>query len=101
MDLAFTDVRVPADHVVGAVNEGFKLAMWALEGGRVAIAAQALGIGQAALDEALRHVKSRHTFGKPIAEYEAIQFMLVRHGHRTGRARACSPTRRRRSSPTR
>lgn len=76
MDLAFTDVRVPADHVVGAVNEGFKLAMWALEGGRVAIAAQALGIGQAALDEALRHVKTRHTFGKPIAEYEAIQFML-------------------------
>jgi butyryl-CoA dehydrogenase len=76
MDLAFTDVRVPADHVVGAVNEGFKLAMWALEGGRVAIAAQALGIGQAALDEALRHVKLRHTFGKPLAEYEAIQFML-------------------------
>ena len=76
MDLSFIDVRVPADHVVGAVNDGFKLAMWALEGGRVGIAAQALGIGQAALDEALRHVKSRHTFGKPIAEYEAIQFML-------------------------
>lgn len=76
MDLAFIEVRVPADHVVGAVNEGFKLAMWALEGGRVAIAAQALGIGQAALDEALRHAKSRQTFGKPIAEYQAIQFML-------------------------
>lgn len=77
MDLTFTDVRVPADHVVGAVNEGFKVAMWALEGGRVAIAAQALGIGQAALDEALRHAKERHTFGKPIASYEAIQFMLA------------------------
>jgi butyryl-CoA dehydrogenase len=76
MDLTLTDVRVPADHMVGAVNEGFKLAMWALEGGRVGIAAQALGIGQAALDEALRHVKTRHTFGKPIAEYQAIQFML-------------------------
>jgi butyryl-CoA dehydrogenase len=76
MDLAFRDVRVPADHVVGPVNDGFKLAMWALEGGRVAIAAQALGIGQAALDEALRHVKARHTFGKPIGEYEALQFML-------------------------
>jgi alkylation response protein AidB-like acyl-CoA dehydrogenase len=76
MDLIFADVRVPADHMVGAVNEGFKLAMWALEGGRVGIAAQALGIGQAALDEALRHVKTRHTFGKPIADYEAIQFML-------------------------
>ncbi len=46
MDLSFTDVRVPADHVVGAVNDGFKVAMWALEGGRVAIAAQALGIGR-------------------------------------------------------
>jgi alkylation response protein AidB-like acyl-CoA dehydrogenase len=76
MDLSFTNVRVPADHVVGAVNDGFKVAMWALEGGRVAIAAQALGIGQAALDEALRHVKTRRTFGKPLAEYEAIQFML-------------------------
>ena len=76
MDLAFTDVRVPADCVVGAVNEGFKLAMWALEGGRVAIAAQALGIGQAALDEALNHARSRHTFGRPIADHQAIQFML-------------------------
>jgi butyryl-CoA dehydrogenase len=77
MDLTFTDVRVPASQVIGAVNEGFKVAMWALEGGRVAIAAQALGIGQAALDEALGHAKSRQTFGKPIAEYEAIQFMLA------------------------
>jgi alkylation response protein AidB-like acyl-CoA dehydrogenase len=77
MDLAFAGVRVPADHVIGAVNEGFKLAMWALEGGRVAIAAQALGIGEAALGEAIRHAKSRQTFGKPIAEYGAIQFMLA------------------------
>jgi len=77
MDLAFTGVRVPADQVVGAVNDGFKVAMWALEGGRVAIAAQALGIGEAALEEALRHAKARQTFGKPIAEYEAIQFMLA------------------------
>jgi butyryl-CoA dehydrogenase len=77
MDLSFADVRVPVDHAVGAVNDGFKVAMWALEGGRVAIAAQALGIGQAALDEALRHARTRHTFGRPIAEYEAIQFMLA------------------------
>jgi butyryl-CoA dehydrogenase len=77
MDLSFTNVKVPADQVVGAVNDGFKVAMWALEGGRVAIAAQALGIGRAALDEALRHAKTRQTFGKPLAEYEAIQFMLA------------------------
>lgn len=76
MDLAFSDVIVPAECVVGAVNDGFKMAMWALEGGRVAIAAQALGIGQAALDEALHHVRTRQTFGRPIADYEAIQFML-------------------------
>ena len=85
MDLSFMDVRVPADHVVGAVNEGFKLAMWALEGGRVAIAAQALGIGQAALDEALRHAKTRHTFGKPIAEYRGHPVHAGGHGDRTGR----------------
>ncbi len=77
MDLEFVDVLVPADHVLGAVNDGFKLAMWALEGGRVAIAAQALGIGQAALDEALRHVRARHTFGKALADHEAVQFMLA------------------------
>ena len=51
--------------------------MWALEGGRVAIAAQALGIGQAALDEAIAHAKHRETFGRPIASYEAIQWMLA------------------------
>jgi len=77
MDLSFAGVRVPAGHVVGAVNDGFKVAMWALEGGRVAIAAQALGIGDAALEEAIRHAKARQTFGKPIADYEAIQFMLA------------------------
>lgn len=77
MELVFNDVRVPADHVVGTINQGFKLAMWALEGGRVAIAAQALGIGQASLDEAIRYAKTRETFGKPIASYEAIQFMLA------------------------
>jgi butyryl-CoA dehydrogenase len=76
MDLAFTDVRVPSEQVLGPVNEGFKLAMWALEGGRVGIAAQALGIGQAALDAALHHVKTRYTFGKAIADYQAVQFML-------------------------
>jgi butyryl-CoA dehydrogenase len=51
--------------------------MWALEGGRVAIAAQALGIGHAALDEAIAHAKRRETFGQPIANYQAIQWMLA------------------------
>jgi butyryl-CoA dehydrogenase len=51
--------------------------MWALQGGRVAIAAQALGIGQAALDEAIAHAKTREQFGRPIADYEAIQWMIA------------------------
>ena len=53
MDLEFRDVRVDADALLGAPGDGFRIAMWALDGGRVAIAAQALGVGDAALDEAL------------------------------------------------
>jgi len=76
MDLAL-DVAVGAEHVLGAVDEGFPLAMWALQGGRVAIAAQALGIGGAALDQAIQHAKSREQFGQAIARFEAIQFMIA------------------------
>ena len=71
------DVLVGEDHVLGAVNGGFSLAMWALQGGRVAIAAQALGIGRAALDHAIAHAKSRQQFGRPISGFEAIQFMIA------------------------
>jgi butyryl-CoA dehydrogenase len=76
MDLDL-DVHVDVDHVLGAVDGGFPLAMWALQGGRVAIAAQALGIGRAALDQAIAHAKSRQQFGRPIATFEAIQFMIA------------------------
>ena len=72
LDLAVTD-----DQVLGHVDQGFELAMWALQGGRVAIAAQALGIGQAALDEAIAYAKQREQFGQPIANYQAIQWMLA------------------------
>jgi butyryl-CoA dehydrogenase len=72
LDLAVTD-----DQVLGHVDQGFELAMWALQGGRVAIAAQALGIGQAALDEAISYAKRREQFGQPIANYQAIQWMLA------------------------
>jgi butyryl-CoA dehydrogenase len=75
-DLDF-DVTVDEDAVLGPVDQGFRLAMWALQGGRVAIAAQALGIGQAALDEALAFAKRREVFGQPIASYQAIQWMLA------------------------
>jgi butyryl-CoA dehydrogenase len=76
MDLEF-DVEVDDSHVLGPVDQGFQLAMWALQGGRVAIAAQALGIGEAALAEAIRHAKAREQFGRPIANYQAIQWMLA------------------------
>ena len=77
MDLEFTNVSVGADALLGNSGEGFRLAMWALDGGRVAIAAQALGVGTAALDEALTHAKARHAFGQPIANYQAVQWMLA------------------------
>src|SRR5260221_2044299 len=76
MDLEF-DIEAGDDQVLGAVDQGFRLALWALQGGRVAIAAQALGIGQAALDQAIAHAKGRETFGQPIANYQAIQWMLA------------------------
>jgi butyryl-CoA dehydrogenase len=75
-DLDF-DVMVGEDAVLGPVDQGFRLAMWALQGGRVAIAAQALGIGEAALDEAIAYAKRREVFGQPIASYQAIQWMLA------------------------
>jgi alkylation response protein AidB-like acyl-CoA dehydrogenase len=76
MDLDL-DLTVPSDQLLGGVDEGFGLAMWALQGGRVAIAAQALGIGQAALDEAIAHARTREQFGRPIAQFEAIQWMIA------------------------
>jgi butyryl-CoA dehydrogenase len=76
MDLAL-DIEVTDDQVLGPVDQGFPLAMWALDGGRIGIAAQALGIGEAALAEAIRHAKVRRTFGRPIADHQAIQWMLA------------------------
>src|SRR5262249_13694685 len=77
MDLAFEDVRVDSSQLLGTPGKGFSIARWALDGGRVAIAAQALGVSQASLDEALAYAKRRHTFGQPIATYQAIQWMLA------------------------
>lgn len=76
-DLDLDGVRVPAGAMLGDPGSGFRTAMWALDGGRVAIGAQAVGIGQAAFDEALAHARSRRTFGRPIARYQAVQWMLA------------------------
>jgi alkylation response protein AidB-like acyl-CoA dehydrogenase len=77
MDLKLDDVRVEADALVGEGGHGFRVAMRALEGGRVVIAAQALGVGQAALDQALDYSRHREAFGQPIGNFQAIQFQLA------------------------
>jgi butyryl-CoA dehydrogenase len=77
MDLELENVRVDADALLGAAGDGFHIAMWALDGGRVAIAAQALGVGQAALEAALEHARTHAAFGQPIGNYQAIQWMLA------------------------
>ena len=77
MDLEFRDVGVGAECLLGAPGDGFRIAMWALVGGRVAIAAQALGVGQAALAAAVDHAKTRSAFGQPIGNFQAIQWMLA------------------------
>jgi butyryl-CoA dehydrogenase len=73
----FDDCRVPAENVVGAVGEGFKVAMATLDGGRIGIACQAIGIARAAFEASVRYAKERHSFGVPIAQHQAIQFMLA------------------------
>jgi butyryl-CoA dehydrogenase len=77
MDLEFRDVRVDAACLLGTPGAGFGIALWALEAGRVAIAAQALGVGQAALDVAVEHARTRLAFGQPIGNFQAIQWMLA------------------------
>jgi alkylation response protein AidB-like acyl-CoA dehydrogenase len=77
MDLELREVRVDAECLLGAPGDGFRIAMWALEGGRVAIAAQALGVGEAALDAAVAHARTRSAFGQPIGNFQAIQWMIA------------------------
>jgi alkylation response protein AidB-like acyl-CoA dehydrogenase len=80
-------VRIPADRLVGAPGEGFRIAMRTLDHTRVTIAAQAVGIGSGALDFAKRYVQERRQFGRPVAEFQAIQFMLADMGMKLEAAR--------------
>ncbi len=75
--LLFTDVKVPKENRIGADGFGFKFAMSTLNGGRIGIAAQALGIAAGAFELALAYSRQRKTFGKPIFEHQAIQFKLA------------------------
>ena len=75
--IMFTDVKVPKANRIGEDGFGFKFAMGVLNGGRIGIAAQALGIASGAYEMALKYSKERKTFGKPICEHQAIQFKLA------------------------
>jgi len=75
--LFFESMRVPAAWRLGAEGEGFKIAMSTLDGGRIGIAAQAVGIAQGAFEAALAYAKERQQFGRPIADFQAIQFYLA------------------------
>jgi alkylation response protein AidB-like acyl-CoA dehydrogenase len=76
-ELAFEDMRVPASARLGEEGEGFKIAMSTLDGGRIGIAAQAVGIAQGAFEEAMRYSQEREQFGKTISSFQAIQFYLA------------------------
>jgi butyryl-CoA dehydrogenase len=73
----FSDCRLPKEALLGAEGDGFKIAMATLDGGRIGVSAQALGIAQAALDASIAYAKERVQFGKPIANLQAIQWMIA------------------------
>ena len=76
-ELLFDDLHVPAANRLGEEGQGFKISMVVLDGGRIGVAAQALGIAQAAYEAALEYSKQRTQFGKPICQFQAIQWMLA------------------------
>lgn len=76
-ELIFKDVLVPEENLLGQEGKGFKIAMNTLDGGRIGIAAQALGIAQGALDEAIKYVKERKQFGKPLSAFQNSQFQIA------------------------
>jgi alkylation response protein AidB-like acyl-CoA dehydrogenase len=77
VSLAFEELRVPGSAMLGAPGQGFSIAMSALDGGRIGIASQAIGIGTAAVDEAVKYSRDRKAFGKPIGDFQALRFMLA------------------------
>jgi hypothetical protein len=76
-ELVFEDARVPAGHLLGEEGQGFVQTMQVLEGGRIAMAAMAVGIGQAAVDAAVKYMKQRSAFGRTLAEFNGLQGMLA------------------------
>jgi butyryl-CoA dehydrogenase len=76
-ELHFENCRVSKENVLGQLGEGFKIAMMTLDGGRIGIASQALGIGQAAIEASVKYAHERQAFGRPLAEIEAIQIKIA------------------------
>ncbi len=76
-ELVFEDVEVPKDNLLGERGQGFKVAMYTLDGGRIGIASQAIGIARGAMEASVLFAKDRTQFGKPIAQHQAIQFMIA------------------------
>jgi butyryl-CoA dehydrogenase len=76
-ELAFSDMRIPARYRLGGDGEGFRVAMSTLDGGRIGIAAQAVGIAQGAFEEALKYSQQREQFGQHLSDFQAIQFYLA------------------------
>ena len=76
-ELVFEDVKLPKENLLGEIGKGFKIAMTTLDGGRIGIGAQALGIAQAAIDECVKYTKERVQFGKRISQFQNTQFQLA------------------------
>jgi butyryl-CoA dehydrogenase len=76
-EIVFEDCRVPAENLLGAEGQGLRVALGALDGGRIGIAAQSVGVAQGAFEAAVRYAKQRRTFGHPIADYQAIEWMIA------------------------
>ena len=77
VEIFLTDVLVPHENLLGKQGDGFKIAMSTLDGGRIGIAAQAVGIATEAMEAAIRYAKARRAFGKPIADFQVIRFYLA------------------------
>jgi butyryl-CoA dehydrogenase len=76
-ELIFEDCIVPKENLLGEVNKGFKIAMTTLDGGRIGVAAQALGIAEGAFEETIRYMKERVQFGKPLSAFQGLQWMAA------------------------
>jgi alkylation response protein AidB-like acyl-CoA dehydrogenase len=86
-ELVLEDCRVPADAVLGGVNRGFHLAMATLDGGRIGIASQALGIAEACLEASVKYANERQQFGRPIASFQPVQWKIAEMATRIEAAR--------------